>query len=110
MCEICGDDTDHRESWTSDMLRALELIQELYSTRDGIIGGPLHVQLDDLNLSDDASYNHLPVDYGRGGHGEWEDEAAMRRICDELLPLLMRIPEEQRIGTVVAFHRAHYCG
>lgn len=108
MCGMCGNETDHDEPWTPEMLRALELIRELYATRDGIIGGPLHVQVEDLNLHDDASYNHRPVDYSRGGHGEWEDEPLMRRICDELLPLLMSIDELSRFTTVMAFHDEHY--
>lgn len=106
MCSNCGNDTDHQEPWTPDMRRALELIRELYSTRDGIIGGPLHVWLEDLNLYDDQSYNYEPVDYKR--RGEWHDIDTMRRICDELLPLLMRIPEAERFTTVVTFHWEHY--
>jgi hypothetical protein len=108
MCGGCGRPAMHDEPWTDDMHRALELIRELYATRDGIIGGPLHVQLDDGNLYDDQSFNHRPVDYDRRGYGQWEDEPTLRRICDELLPLLMSIPEDARFTTLMAFHKDHY--
>jgi len=107
MCGGCGRPAMHDEPWTDEMRRALELIRELYATRDGIIGGPLHVQLDDGNLYDDQSYNHEPIDYTQSPGYEWEDEATLRRICDELLPLLMSIPEAARITTLMAFHKEH---
>lgn len=108
MCWIEGSDAVHDEPWTEDMYRALDLIRRLYATRDGIIGGPLHVQLDDLNLYDDQRYNHEPVDYTQSHGYEWEDEATLRETCDELLPLLMAIPEAPRFTVIVAFHREHY--
>ena len=108
MCGACGNPAMHDEPWTPEMHRALELIRELYATRDGIIGGPLHVWLDDLNLYDDQSYNHEPIDYTLSPGYEWRDLPTLRRICDELLPLLVSIPERERFTTVVAFHKEHY--
>lgn len=93
-----------RQAWTPDMNRALDLIVKLYSTSDGVIGGPLHVQLDDENLYDDQSFNHDPINYTQPPEYQWEDEALMRQICDELLPLLMSIPEHDRINLVRTFH------
>ncbi len=108
MCGGCGRPAMHDEPWTPDMHRALELIRELYSTPDGGNGGPLHVFLADANLYDDQSYNHEPLDYTQTPGWEWRDVPTLRRICDELLPLLMSIPEDERFTTLMAFHKEHY--
>lgn len=104
MCSTCGSDREHLEPWTPDMDRALRMICLLYATRDGIVGGPLHVQLEDFNIWDDCAYNWRPVDYG--DILEWEPETIA--LCDDLLPLLMSIPEPSRVTVLVFFHRLHY--
>jgi hypothetical protein len=100
----CGYSSHDGVAWTLDMFRASRLILRLYATRDGVIGGPLHVQLDDFNLHDDQSYNQVDhVDYGRT-RGEWEDETGLRAICDPLWTLLRGMSEPERFAVVCHFH------
>lgn len=87
------------------MRLALVLIRQLYSTPDGVIGGPLHAQLDDMNLYDDQAYNFEPIDYTLPKGYEWEDEASLRATCDALRVLLFEgMSEQERLTVVGTFH------
>lgn len=94
---------EHNEPWTPEMDRVLRLISQLYSTRDGVIGGPLHCALDDGNIEDDSPC--LKLDYSSG---DWEDEAGLRVICDELHPLLIALTEVQRYQVVSWWGEIYY--
>lgn len=105
MCGYCGCDDPAVEHWTPAMRVALILIRELYATRDGIIGGPMHATLDDMNLADSQTWNWDPIDYRQTPGYEWEDEKTLRETCDVIQMLLFdAMTEAERYTVVGSFH------
>lgn len=118
MCVECWQSAGSPTVWNGSTARVVELLKEL-SAINGV-GGPLHVQVDDYNITgtitpgydywEDEELDALYSDGMALGEGHADapvvvanEGRSLRQICDELAALLNTMPEAERYSALARY-------
>ena len=80
--------------------KAIELARKIYRLPDGIVGGPLHIVLDDGNLED--AHISWCVNFINNEDCDSSDE--LKKLCLECAEILLQLPMKSRCKIYHAFY------
>jgi hypothetical protein len=103
MCESCWVKHGAPVVWNEDIAEAAELVRRLYALEP--MGGPLHVQLEDMNLDMDMTPMYVIPGNQYGPETPDRYSAEVHEICDAIQEIMEPMTEGWRASVV-----AHYEG